>query len=160
MGFVGNRTECALLMMLRTWDADYTVIREKYAPVVERVWDFDSAKKMASVLIRTSDGYRLYNKALFTAPIALYNFMQHVHDLQHHMVNAVHLHCCHCWLVAETVTKLQCWTEASIPGKPSCPASGRRSLSCTMPRCDTLHSCMDMTKENPKGAQGVGSHPT
>ncbi|KAL3138057.1 hypothetical protein ABBQ38_005290 [Trebouxia sp. C0009 RCD-2024] len=59
IGFVGNRTECALLMLLRTWDADYTAIREKFAPMVEKVWDFDSAKKMASVLIRTPDGYRL-----------------------------------------------------------------------------------------------------
>lgn len=69
IGFVGNRTECALLMLLRAWDADYTVIREKYAPMVEKLWDFDSAKKMASVLIRTSDGYRLYNKA--SAPYSL-----------------------------------------------------------------------------------------
>ena len=60
-------------MLLRTWDADYTAIREQYAPVVEKVWDFDSAKKMASVLIRTSDGYRLYNKASLSAHIALYN---------------------------------------------------------------------------------------
>lgn len=73
IGFVGNRTECALLMLLRTWDADYTAIREQYGPVVEKVWDFDSAKKMASVLIRTSDGYRLYNKASLTAHIALYS---------------------------------------------------------------------------------------
>ena len=73
IGFVGNRTECALLMLLRTWDADYTAIREQYGPVVEKVWDFDSAKKMASVLIRTSDGYRLYNKASLTAHTALYS---------------------------------------------------------------------------------------
>lgn len=93
VGFVGNRTECALLMMLRTWDADYTVIREKHAHMVERVWDFDSAKKMASVLIRTSNGYRLYNKASVTAHPALYSFIQLVHDLPHYVVNAVQLHC-------------------------------------------------------------------
>lgn len=61
--FVGNRTECALLMLLRTWGADYKAIRDSYAPMVEKFWDFDSAKKMASVLIKTTDGYRLYNKA-------------------------------------------------------------------------------------------------
>lgn len=128
VGFVGNRTECALLMMLRTWDADYTVIREKNAPMVERVWDFDSAKKMASVLIRTSDGYRLYNKASL---LQLHSLVQLctacctrlwdllVHDLAYHVVHAVQLYCCHCWVVAECVTQLQCWTEASIPGTPS-----------------------------------------
>lgn len=89
VGFVGNRTECALLMMLRTWDADYTVIREKYAPMVEKVWDFDSAKKMASVLIRTSDGFRLYNKASLTAVTAMYSFLQLVHDCLHYVISAV-----------------------------------------------------------------------
>ena len=63
IGFVGNRTECALLMLLRTWGSDYKVIRDSYSSAVEKVWDFDSAKKMASVLIKTADGYRLYNKA-------------------------------------------------------------------------------------------------
>lgn len=63
IGFVGNRTECALLMLLRTWDADYNIIRDRYSPMVEKVWDFDSAKKMASVLVKTADGFRLYNKA-------------------------------------------------------------------------------------------------
>ena len=61
--FVGNRTECALLMLLRTWGADYKTIRDSYSPMVEKVWDFDSAKKMAGVLIKTADGFRLYNKA-------------------------------------------------------------------------------------------------
>ena len=63
IGFVGNRTECALLMLLRTWGSDYKAIRDSYSSAVEKVWDFDSAKKMASVLIKTADGYRLYNKA-------------------------------------------------------------------------------------------------
>ena len=87
IGFVGNRTECALLMLLRTWDADYTVIREKYASMVEKVWDFDSAKKMASVLVRTPDGYRLYNKA--RTPIASCSFF---HDLCMHDPNSWQLH--------------------------------------------------------------------
>ncbi len=50
-------------MLLRGWGADYKAIRDGYAPMVDKVWDFDSAKKMASVLIKTTDGYRLYNKA-------------------------------------------------------------------------------------------------
>ncbi|DBA78916.1 TPA: hypothetical protein ACH3X1_008797 [Trebouxia sp. C0004] len=60
--FVGNRTECALLMLLRAWDTDYKTIRDSYSSMVEKVWDFDSAKKMAGVLIKTADGHRLYNK--------------------------------------------------------------------------------------------------
>ena len=90
IGFVGNRTECALLMLLRTWDADYTAIREEYAPVVEKVWDFDSAKKMASVLIRTSGGYRLYNKAGVTAHMALHSLPRMCLP-SHHVANAVQL---------------------------------------------------------------------
>ena len=50
-------------MLLRTWDADYNIIRDKHSPMVEKVWDFDSAKKMASVLVKTANGFRLYNKA-------------------------------------------------------------------------------------------------
>lgn len=87
IGFVGNRTECALLMLLRTWDADYTTIRERYASMVDKVWDFDSAKKMASVLIRTPDGYRLYNKASLMAHMALHNLLN-VSDRLHPAANA------------------------------------------------------------------------
>lgn len=50
-------------MLLRTWGADYKAIRDSYSPMVQKVWDFDSAKKMAGVLIKTADGLRLYNKA-------------------------------------------------------------------------------------------------
>ena len=50
-------------MLLRAWGADYKAIRDSYSSAVQKVWDFDSAKKMASVLIKTPDGYRLYNKA-------------------------------------------------------------------------------------------------
>ena len=60
---MGNRTECALLMMLRGWGLDYKAIRDDNASTVQKVWDFDSAKKMASVMIKTSDGFRLFNKA-------------------------------------------------------------------------------------------------
>ncbi|KAA6423560.1 MAG: P-type ATPase [Trebouxia sp. A1-2] len=50
--FVGNRTECALLMLLRAWGSDYKTIRDSYSPMVEKVWDFDSAKKMAEMVLR------------------------------------------------------------------------------------------------------------
>lgn len=63
VGFVGNRTECALLMMLRAWGLDYKAIRDQNASMVQKVWDFDSAKKMASVMIKTQTGFRLFNKA-------------------------------------------------------------------------------------------------
>ncbi len=66
---MGNRTECALLMLLRAWGSDYKTIRDSYSPMVEKVWDFDSAKKMAGVLIKTADGHRLYNKAWPLRPL-------------------------------------------------------------------------------------------
>ena len=62
VGFVGNRTECALLMMLRGWGLDYKAIRDEHASSVQKVWDFDSAKKMASVMTKTPTGFRLFNK--------------------------------------------------------------------------------------------------
>lgn len=67
VGFVGNRTECALLMLLRGWGLDYKAIRDSHGPMVLKVWDFDSAKKMASVIIKTSTGLRLYNKVSSTS---------------------------------------------------------------------------------------------
>lgn len=60
---MGNRTECALLMMLRGWGLDYKAIRDANASMIHKVWDFDSAKKVASVMIKTPDGFRLFNKA-------------------------------------------------------------------------------------------------
>lgn len=60
--FVGNRTECALLMMLRKWEMSYKDLRTKHEPRVANLYGFSSAKKMASVLVRTDEGYRLYNK--------------------------------------------------------------------------------------------------
>jgi Ca2+-transporting ATPase len=35
--FVGNRTECALLMMLRGWNCDYAAIRHTWEDRLERV---------------------------------------------------------------------------------------------------------------------------
>ncbi len=102
--FVGNRTECALLMLIRKWLLNYKDLRSKNeervaqvscAPirstyvvtatntvnhskinealsVLDTLWlchcmqvfGFSSIKKMASVLVRTETGYRLYNKVI------------------------------------------------------------------------------------------------
>lgn len=35
--FVGNRTECALLMLGRKWGADYKTLREQHQPNVAHV---------------------------------------------------------------------------------------------------------------------------
>lgn len=61
--FVGNRTECALLMMLHSWGDNYREIRDIHHANVQEVYGFTSERKMASVLLRTSaGGHRLYNK--------------------------------------------------------------------------------------------------
>ncbi|MEW5311473.1 MAG: hypothetical protein WDW38_003186 [Sanguina aurantia] len=50
--FVGNRTECALLMLLRVWKMDYAEVRKAWAARVVGVYGFSSLKKMSSVLVR------------------------------------------------------------------------------------------------------------
>lgn len=61
--FVGNRTECALLLMLRGWGHDYKGIRDSRRTTVKKVYTFSSATKMASVLVQIDeDTYRLYVK--------------------------------------------------------------------------------------------------
>ena len=61
--FVGNRTECALLLMLRGWGHDYKGIRGSHRTTVKKVYTFSSATKMASVLVQMNeDTYRLYVK--------------------------------------------------------------------------------------------------
>ena len=60
--FVGNRTECALLMMLRAWGFDYEELRNEGHTRLEKMYGFSSEKKMASCLVRVNDGLRLYNK--------------------------------------------------------------------------------------------------
>ena len=61
--FVGNRTECALLVLLRGWGVSYEVLRARHADDVEQLYAFSSERKMASVLMRTPSGFCLYNKA-------------------------------------------------------------------------------------------------
>ncbi|GMH44859.1 hypothetical protein BSKO_12811 [Bryopsis sp. KO-2023] len=64
--FVGNRTECALLMLARKWNISYKDIRLAEEKNVVKLFGFSSAKKMASVLVKrdTPNGQvlRLYNK--------------------------------------------------------------------------------------------------
>lgn len=62
VGFVGNRTECALLIMLRSWGVSYRDVRDLHHAQVEHIYGFTSERKMASVLVKTAKGYRLYNK--------------------------------------------------------------------------------------------------
>lgn len=61
--FVGNRTECALLMLLRDWGGSYKEIRDRNHSNTERIYGFTSERKMASILIRSPEHVRLYNKA-------------------------------------------------------------------------------------------------
>ncbi|CAK0781476.1 hypothetical protein CVIRNUC_005383 [Coccomyxa viridis] len=60
--FMGNRTECALLMLLRGWGLRYEAVRTEHKAHIFQVYNFSSERKMASVLLRHGDGLRLYNK--------------------------------------------------------------------------------------------------
>ncbi|BDA43546.1 probable calcium-transporting ATPase 11, plasma membrane-t [Coccomyxa sp. Obi] len=60
--FAGNRTECALLMLLRGWGIKYDAIRAEHKHDMFRVYNFSSERKMASVILRTPTGLRLFNK--------------------------------------------------------------------------------------------------
>ena len=62
--FVGNRTECALLMLLKEWGTDYKALRDDWEDRVVREYDFSSERKMASVLVHDGAGnHTLYAKA-------------------------------------------------------------------------------------------------
>ncbi|KAI7841822.1 hypothetical protein COHA_004351 [Chlorella ohadii] len=61
--FVGNRTECALLLMLqKNWGQDYKALRDMHHAATVEVYGFSSERKMASVLVRRNGALRLYNK--------------------------------------------------------------------------------------------------
>ncbi|KAG2501673.1 hypothetical protein HYH03_000176 [Edaphochlamys debaryana] len=61
--FVGNRTECALLILLRKLGIDYKACREQRESDQIKLYGFSSARKMASVLLREKSGdLKLYNK--------------------------------------------------------------------------------------------------
>lgn len=63
MEFVGNRTECALLVLLKSWGVHFKKIRDAFANQIVHVYGFSSERKMASLLLRINTGYRLYTKA-------------------------------------------------------------------------------------------------
>ncbi len=62
IGLVGNRTEGALLMLLRGWGRNYKTVRANRHEDVAQLYGFSSAKKMANVMLKTYSGLRLYNK--------------------------------------------------------------------------------------------------
>ena len=64
--FMGNRTECALLMLLRGWGVRYEATRSEHKAAIFQVYNFSSERKMASVLLRHGDRLRLYNKVRHT----------------------------------------------------------------------------------------------
>lgn len=63
--FVGNRTECALLVLLRDWGQDFKAMRDEHSGRIEHMYGFSSERKMASVLMKTKSGTRLYVKVSF-----------------------------------------------------------------------------------------------
>ncbi|AFM40712.1 plasma-membrane calcium-translocating P-type ATPase [Desulfosporosinus acidiphilus SJ4] len=59
--FLGNPTECSLLVCSETNDINYREYRKKYGePVAE--YNFTSARKMMSTAYEMGDGYRFYTK--------------------------------------------------------------------------------------------------
>ncbi|MEW5301157.1 MAG: hypothetical protein WDW36_004035 [Sanguina aurantia] len=67
VGFVGNRTECALLLMLRGWGMDYVSIRAQNKERLMRLLGFASARKMGGALFGFSSARKMAS-ALVTLP--------------------------------------------------------------------------------------------
>lgn len=59
---VGNRTEGALLILLKNWGRSYKAVRAELHDDIVQVYGFSSARKMASIMLKHPDGMRLYNK--------------------------------------------------------------------------------------------------
>ena len=78
--FMGNRTECALLMMLRGWGVGYEALRKEHRVNVLKVFAFTSERKMASVVARTGPrgGLRLYNKVCHVPEIMVRTEVENV----------------------------------------------------------------------------------
>lgn len=72
---VGNRTEGALLILLRNWGCKYKTVREQRHDDIANMYGFSSAKKMASVMLRVNGGLRLYNKVCESMLQQLYNIL-------------------------------------------------------------------------------------
>jgi len=60
--FVGNRTECALLMLLKKLGIDYRTVREEEQGNLTAMFGFSSAKKMSSCVVKAGNVYKVYNK--------------------------------------------------------------------------------------------------
>ncbi len=84
--FAGNRTECALLMLLRGWGIKYDAIRAEHKSNIFHVYNFTSERKMASMIVRTPEGLRLYNKVTYPS-LALHEHLQLLEAKQ-----AAHVH--------------------------------------------------------------------
>ena len=54
---------CARKVLCRL-QMSYKALRTEHEPRVTNLYGFSSAKKMASVLVRTDEGFRLYNKVI------------------------------------------------------------------------------------------------
>jgi len=61
---VGNKTEGALILMIRNWGLDYEKIKKKiFDENVDRIFSFNSGKKRSTVVVHRADGsVRLYCK--------------------------------------------------------------------------------------------------
>jgi len=61
-GFVGNRTECALLIMCRKWGIDYKAERERLHADLFQLYGFSSERKMSCCVMREGGKLVVYNK--------------------------------------------------------------------------------------------------
>jgi Ca2+-transporting ATPase len=59
---VGNRTECALLMLMRDWGLDWASHRQQAQPFVRHLFPFSSAIKMASAIQEVDSHNIIYTK--------------------------------------------------------------------------------------------------
>ena len=60
---MGNKTECALLDLVRKWGGSYDQIRQDIPEAkLVKVFTFNSARKMMSTIIQRDDGFRVYTK--------------------------------------------------------------------------------------------------
>ncbi|RYH15829.1 HAD family hydrolase [archaeon] len=61
---IGNKTEGALIMMIRAWGVDYEEVKAKnYHEGTDRVYNFNSAKKRSTAVVHKPDGsVRIYCK--------------------------------------------------------------------------------------------------
>ncbi|KAJ9507543.1 hypothetical protein QJQ45_019083, partial [Haematococcus lacustris] len=60
--FQGNRTECALLVMLKRWAMDYRTLQQEQKAALFQLFGFSSERKMSSCVMRADTKYVVYNK--------------------------------------------------------------------------------------------------